>query len=151
MTDTVDVLLRIDGDAGAVTELTVEGYLDGLTESNPERVELTLVAAVALSGHRVVTTDAAGHAVYADPSMALTRPLLVTTSSAVLGGPATAVAFGLVDEPSWSWTPDSKLYLAPDGALTDVPPPSGVSARVGWAVTPTRVFVHPGAPIVLAP
>lgn len=103
------------------------------------------VAAVALSGHRVVTPQTNGQLNYAsnDNLAHLAAPLWITSGAASSGASVEVLLFGLMIEPSWSWTP-GPVYLGTNGQLTQTPPaaPGAVFiAQVGTATSPTSLFV----------
>ncbi|MCW3039363.1 MAG: hypothetical protein JWM31_1268 [Solirubrobacterales bacterium] len=143
--DTIDVTLVIEGQAPVL----VSGELD--VEGTPsDHVEIEALAGETLSGHRVVVAHPDGRLRYAEPDATPLGPLLVTLGSAAADSSVTAVSFGPVDEPSWTWTPRAALYLTAGGHLSETPPTSGLSVRVGWALSSTRIFVHQGTSITLA-
>lgn len=103
------------------------------------------VAAVTLSGHRVVTPQADGQLNYAsnDNAAHLAAPLWITVGAASPGASVDVLLFGLMIEPSWSWTP-GPVYLGTNGVLTQTPPaaPGAVFiVQVGTATSPTSLFV----------
>lgn len=105
-----------------------------------------------LGGHRLVTADNDGLAVYADKTTFadVTRPLWLTTGSWGSGVVATLVAFGMVTEPSWTWTPGRLVFLGTDGLLTQVVPNESDATFlvvVGRAVSATEMFYDPDPPI----
>ncbi|WP_280412517.1 hypothetical protein [Nocardia asiatica] len=118
------------------------------------QVIATGTAAAALSGHRAVTRRTDGAFEYAsntDPAH-LSAPIWVTTGAASSGAEVTAVAFGPLDEPSWSWTV-GPVFLGVNGALTQTPPtaPGAVFlAQIGTATAPTSIFVDRQHSITLA-
>lgn len=103
---------------------------------------LTLDAATALSGHRVVVATPAG-AAYADPgTLAHADAIVGITVGAALGGdPVTILASGELDESSWSWTPGLPLYAIPNGFLSHTPPASGWVQIIALAITQTRIVL----------
>lgn len=118
------------------------------------QLRLTRTAAATLSGHRVVTPTAEGVGYATNTSMAHARaPLWLTLTAAAAGAPVEVAAYGLVTEPSWTWTAGALLYLGPAGQLTPTPPavPDAAFAQVtGYAVTAITVFFDPRPPIVLS-
>jgi hypothetical protein len=103
------------------------------------------VAAVALSGHRVVMPQVNGQLNYAsnDNVAHLAAPLWITTGAASPGSPVDVLITGLMVEPSWSWTP-GPVYLGANGQLTQTPPAAPGAlflAQVGTATSPTTLFV----------
>lgn len=112
----------------------------------------TGIAAVPLSGHRVVTTDTNGQLVYASSDTPAHRhgPLWVTTAAALAGDSIECVSLGEVVEPSWTWTPEAGLYLGLNGVLTETAPSSGFAVQIAVAITATTIFVDPTVSILLA-
>jgi len=113
--------------------------------ASAEQVVLNAVAAVALSGHRVVTPRPDGTLDYASNAVAahLHAPLWVTLGAVTAGQPATVLAYGALTESSWAWTPGAPLFLGADGLLTQTPPvaPGALFlAQVGVATGPTSAF-----------
>lgn len=111
------------------------------------------IAGAALSGHRAITVDIDGTAIYADNGTTghATSPLGVSTAAAVQGDPIEVSIAGLIAEGSWNWTPQRPVFVGAAGALTQTPPSAPRFARiVGWATTPTTLFVDPQPSIILA-
>lgn len=111
-------------------------------------------AAYPISGHRAVMLNAAGELVYASAGVLANadRVLGVTLNAAAAGDVVKVQRSGEVTEPSWSWSPDSPIYLGLDGVLTQTPPaPPGsrFSLVIGVPLSPTTVFLNVGFPIVL--
>lgn len=103
------------------------------------------VAAVALSGHRVVTPQPDGQLNYAsnDNLAHLAAPLWITYGAASPGALVDVLLTGVMIEPSWSWTP-GPVYLGVNGLLTQIPPAAPGAlflAQVGTATSPTSLFV----------
>jgi hypothetical protein len=118
------------------------------------KVRATAIAAVNLSGHRVVTQRADGKLEYAsnDSLSYLASPLWITTGSTVTGALAEALMYGTLIEPTWSWTP-GPVYLGINGALTQTPPAAPGAlflAQVGVATSATAVFVDRSPSIKLS-
>jgi hypothetical protein len=103
-----------------------------------------------LSALRVVWEDGAG----------VVRPLghddgshidliagLTLTATAVTGAVRVQRA-GPVDDAAWSWMP-GRVWLGPAGALTQTPPADGYDVLVGYAVSPTRLYLDIQDPIQL--
>jgi len=109
-------------------------------------------ASGALGGHRVVISDGALGAAYADNSIPSHAALVlgVTNGAAVDGAPVSITVSGDLAEPSWSWTPDGFVYLSTNGLLTQTAPASGFSLIVGTALTPTVLNIRIGVPIILS-
>lgn len=110
------------------------------------------LAGANLSGHRLVTLDSAGDAIYADSATAAHRDRIVglVLTAATTGDPVTVQYEGDVTEGTWSWTPGATLFASTSGNLTETPPSLGggdvFSQRVGWAVTATRIYIDLSRP-----
>lgn len=116
------------------------------------QVITTGTAAGNLSGHRAVTQRVDGTfepASNTNPAH-LSAPVWITTGAASSGAPVTAVAYGLIEEPSWAWTP-GPIFLGVGGALTQTPPtaPAVFLAQIGTATGPTTVFVSRNPSVTL--
>jgi hypothetical protein len=61
------------------------------------------------------------------------------------------VTLGIIENPSWLWSPESSLYLGSSGDITTVSAIDGAtfSVSIGYAITSTKVFVRIGTPIIL--
>lgn len=61
------------------------------------------------------------------------------------------VAFGVVTNPSWSWTPEQSLYLGSNGTIVTTSTVDGAafSLKIGTAISSTQAFIKIGTPIIL--
>ncbi len=109
------------------------------------------VAARALSGHRAVRLTGLGLD-YLDPVRAGNQFALagLTTSAAEQGAEVEYMTNGPIEEPSWNWRPMRAVMIGPMGVLTQDPADLEGNAwvqAIGYAVSPTRLFVAPRVPI----
>lgn len=111
---------------------------------------LSLTAATILSGHRAITTNNAGDAIYADKNTPshVSKVLGVCTHAAIAGATIAIKTFGELTEPSWNWTPGGSIYLNANGILTQTPPTTGFSLELAYALTPTTIFISLKQPFV---
>ena len=115
---------------------------------------VTFTAGAALSGHRMVTRSSDDSVVYADNSDPnhLAAPLWMTLGAASDGAAIECLAGGVVDEPSWSWTP-GPLYLGATGHLTQTPPTASGAVfltQIGYATSATSIVLDRQPSIRLA-
>lgn len=148
-----DTVLEVPAEESTVLEVDQVLVLGGDSPGGGGDVPLVqLVAGTDLSGHRVVTTDDTGKAVYAsnDQLADRTGPFFLTTGAAVAGASIEPLGLGAITEPGWSWTPGAFVFLGTNGLLTGSPPtsPALFSLRVGTALTATSLFFNPQTPIV---
>lgn len=136
------------GAPGGVASLDSSGSVPitqlPILEGTDGQLLLTRAAAVTLGGHRIVTPQGDNTLVYAsNTDVALTEaPFWMTLGAIIAGDSDSVLAYGPVTEPTWSWT-QGPVYLATAGQLTQTPPsaPAAVfSARIGYAISPTRLF-----------
>lgn len=112
---------------------------------------VSLAASAALSGHRVIAYTSTGEAKHADNLTAADAWAIVGISAgaAALGDPVTVQTAGVMTEPSWTWSPLGLLYCGAAGVLTQTPPIAPAFVRVvGFATSPTSIYVDPQTPIV---
>lgn len=121
----------------------------GLTTPGPKGDPgntLVCKAAYPISGQRIVSLNASNEAEY--PSD-FSQALGLTTNAAIGGDYLTVITGGLVYEPSWTLTPNQAVYLSVDGLLTQTVPTTGTLLQIGFAVSPTEMFIKLGTPIIL--
>jgi hypothetical protein len=61
------------------------------------------------------------------------------------------VAFGVITNPSWSWSPEQSLYLGSNGNIVTTSTVDGAafSLKIGTAISATQAFIKIGTPVVL--
>lgn len=135
----------IQGDKGDKGDQGPRGQSGGISYDYP--------AAIHLSGHRMVTLNESGAAIYASNEIFThaNRVVGMTTNAAVQGDQVTIQKFGELTEPTWNWQLDKPVYLAADGFLTQEPPaqPAKFSLVVGFPISINTVFVNLQLPIIL--
>lgn len=109
------------------------------------------VAGVALGGHRAVVLDASEQAVYADKDTLTDRDKVIgiTTGASIMGATAQIQTAGELTEPSWSWTAGDTIYLGTNGLLSNAAPVTGFVLKIGFAISPTKIFISIKQPIIL--
>lgn len=143
------LLVRVETQPARVLSVAVQGRPGAQGNIGPAGGQAVYTAGQALSGHRLVLLRA-GVARYPDLSVPSDAYALIglTTGAVESGATFAAVAAGLVEEPSWTWTPGALVYAGPAGSLTQTPPPSGWLRVVGVAQTPTSLLVALREPIM---
>lgn len=113
-------------------------------------VTVSFVASAPLGGHRVVRM-LAGDLVYADKDSAPDDNMIlgITTKAVGAGVSVPVQTMGLMEESSWSWTPDLPIFLSNAGLMTQVAPSTGFIIIVGKAVSATEIYIGIKMPIVL--
>lgn len=112
-------------------------------------------AEVDLSGHRVVRSTSSTLVNYADSGTPahLVGVLGITLGAARTWATLEVMVGGELFEPSWSWTPDQRIYCGLNGVMTQVVPTAAGGHAfllpLGWAESPTAMFVNIGLPIAL--
>lgn len=69
----------------------------------------------------------------------------------VLDSTNNTVAFGVVENNSWSWTPEQSLFLGDNGEIVTTSTIDGAafSLKLGYAINQTKMFVKIGTPVIL--
>lgn len=111
---------------------------------------VSFVASAALGGHRAVRMEA-GDLVYADKDEVADANLVlgVTQGASSAGAEATVQTWGLMEESSWTWTPDLPIFVSNAGVLTQTPPSTGFSLIIAVAVSATSIYLGVKMPIIL--
>jgi hypothetical protein len=101
------------------------------------------LAAEAIGGHRVVVGSGFNGVLHADANdeVHFGKVIGVTLNAASIGGAVSVKNVGTIDEPSWAFTPDVDIWLASNGLFTQTPPNTAFTQRIGYALTPTRIWV----------
>jgi hypothetical protein len=64
----------------------------------------------------------------------------ITRAAVVAGDYVNVRSFGEVTDAGWAWVPNMRLYLSAAGAMVQAPPGVGFTAKVGYAITPTKIL-----------
>ncbi len=104
----------------------------------------------ALSALRVVWEDVDGAVYPIDPEDDAHIDLIsgLTLTATPGAGEVTVQRSGPVDDSAWSWAP-GRVWLGAAGALTQNPPLDGTDVLIGYAVSPTRLYLDIQDPIHL--
>jgi len=104
-----------------------------------------------MGGHRAVISNEDGTIDYADSSDIghLGKVLGIIVRAVLPGERVDVIRGGLLEFEGWSWDTDLPVYLAENGLLTQNPATSGFSQIVGFAESPTGLFVNLREPILL--
>lgn len=105
---------------------------------------IEVIAAVPLSGHRVIALDADGRGIYASQSHESALSVIGISESAAASGDTVRVRqFGVMAWPAGGLSSGS-LWIGEGGVLTQIPPTGGWLRQMGVALSASRVFVSMG-------
>jgi hypothetical protein len=144
-----DYLCEVDEGHQFIVQVSKDPFESA--EEGSVDLEINRVAAITLSGHKLVTTNDDGTVRYADASDLddCLRPIWLTTSAWLEGALTTLTVQGIVVEPTWNWTPGSLIWLGLNGQLTQtIPPEAAFVRRVAEVIEPTIISFRPEMPIV---
>jgi hypothetical protein len=127
----------------AQTRLELVPFLRGLR--GLPGFSTTVVAQEALGGHRTVTVDG----FHAGPEDA-DRLAGVSIAAGVIGATVDVTVKGMIEESSWSWTPEQPIFIGPGGVLTQSPSTTGPIRRIAWALSATAINVDIMPPVLQA-
>ena len=116
-----------------------------IEDINIEKIE----AAENLSGHRIVTTDANGKAIYMDNTILsqMNKFKGITTQSILVGETGTIKKYGSVENLGWTFDTNIPVFLGLTGTLVQAAPVTGYSFIVGFPETSTILNIRPQKPI----
>lgn len=91
-----------------------------------------------------------GMALYADNSNINHAGIVIgiTTGGASIGSDATIQYHGEMTEPSWNWITNEPIFLGTHGRLSQIDTSTAFSNILGFAVTPTTMFINLETPIL---
>lgn len=113
--------------------------------------KISKIAAVNLNAYKIITTDSTGKAIYGDSGNLdhKGKILGVSLNSALTGSNINIITFGSITNTGWSFTPEQSLYVGLNGEISTIQ--VGLfSQYLGYAVTPTEIFIRLGKTIVRA-
>lgn len=114
--------------------------------SNSIGVFSGIIATTALSGERAVAVNASNQIIY--PNITILADgqgiIGITTSAISAGGSGQVQMSGIMNEPSWSWTPGKVIWVTNNGVLSQVPPPTGKwILQIGVATLTNQILIDP--------
>jgi hypothetical protein len=112
----------------------------------------SLIASEALNGQRVVIADGVNGARYADAANInhFAAVIGITTAAAAQNSPVFVQSSNFFSESSWNWLPNLEVFLSINGFMTQNPPTAlAFLQKIGYAVTPTKIWIELSDPIVL--
>ncbi|MBD2437363.1 hypothetical protein [Nostoc sp. FACHB-110] len=100
-------------------------------------------AATSLAAYRMMTLNTSGEAIYADNTNSdhIASVWAINKKAVSTGQTVTGQTFGEIENLAWAWTPQDPIFLGANGTLTQVPPTTGFVLTVGWAMTPSKMFI----------
>ena len=111
----------------------------------------TRIASGSIGGQRFVVTNGDGTVSYASNlnDSQINKVFGITLNAANDGENVNVLTFGLTEFNGWSWNTALPIFLGDNGLPTQTVPSSGFSLIVGFAETPTNIFVDLREPIYL--
>jgi hypothetical protein len=116
-----------------------------------DRMFFVRIAAENIGGHRAVMGNLDGTISVASSSNTghLGKVLGITIGAVVEGEETEVIRSGIIEFEGWDWNLDNPIYLSVNGLLSQTPATTGFSQIVGFAETPTKLFVNLREPILL--
>lgn len=107
------------------------------------------VAAVDINAYKAVTTNASGLLIYADAGTPThgDQVLGISATASLAGGAVMVKSGDELTNPGWNWAPGQGVFLGLGGDLTQNPNVGAFCFSLGYAVTPTEIFIRLGRAI----
>jgi hypothetical protein len=116
--------------------------------------EITYQAAIPISGHRAVATNALGQVIYADNTVAWHRNAYagISVNAAAASSPVLVRYYGEITEVGWNWVVNAPIYFIANGVLTQTPPSTSGSfiKIIAIANSPTSIFLTENEAITIS-
>jgi hypothetical protein len=143
LTDGTAQIAVIESEFPAIGQIAV---IESGPQGRPgmDSVDLSLVAAAAIGGLRVVATDAQGMAVYADNLTRYKTIIGISIGAAIRGGVVTVKPFGRLEDSSWNWNPEKRLFLGINGLIVQNVPDTGAIVPLGHVAGAEAIFITIG-------
>lgn len=137
-----EAIVYTEGSQGPAGQRGQTGLTGGLFERNTSG---------SMSALRVVWEGSDGivHALDKDDGdhIGLIAGLTITATGAE--GSVVVQRAGPVDDDAWSWVTSGLIWLGDSGIPTQTPPTTGYDVQIGYAVSPTRIYLDIQPPINL--
>lgn len=120
------------------------GTFDNVGSATPAVTVVPLIAATSIIAYKVITTNASGQAIYADSAtLAHANTVIgIAGNAASAGGSVGVQNSGIITNSGWSWTAGETLFLGSNGDLTRNALTGLFTLRVGYAKSPTEVYIR---------
>jgi hypothetical protein len=143
--DQSDEVLIVEENVVEVIEVAEQGP-EGISGSEVS----ILIATQVISGHRVCLFES-NQLTYCDSANTshAGKAIGLTLNSATIGGNVSIQKSGEVTEPSWNWVDGAALYIGSNGILTQTPTSNGFIQKVGYAISPTKIWIDFKESIIL--
>lgn len=104
-----------------------------------------------MSALRIVWEDADGlvHVLDKDDGDHIGLIAGLTITATGTAGAVTVQRAGPVDDDAWAWVASGPIWLGDSGIPTQTPPTAGYDVQIGYAVSPTRIYLDIQPPINL--
>lgn len=114
---------------------------ESVTDEKCQQVVESETAGTDVSIHRLVKYDADGEVVYVDGSDPDDVNLVcgLTLQSVSAGGAVNVLKFGVLTDPSFSFTPDTPLFVGTTGQISETPG-TGFTQQIGVSRAATGLF-----------
>jgi Collagen triple helix repeat (20 copies) len=132
--------------ANGIATVTVSGTGEGGGPATSNSLNVIFQNNTAVP-YRVVALDSSAQTVLASA----TNITQVDKILGVLDADGETVTSGLITNPAWNWTAEQSLFLGANGniVITSTVDAASFSLKVGYAVSPTIMFVKIGTPVIL--
>jgi hypothetical protein len=162
-THTTEIIIETRSEHCACDRIIVHGVAPELIEAGKQGIAGTTLddstrtrkAGEAISAVKVVYQSPSDEKVYkADNLDNNTRDTVlgISLTSAILNQDITIKTFGEVENSGWNWdvNANKNLYLGTNGNITQVPPASGFSLRLGFILSSKKIWFDLSERVILS-
>lgn len=144
-----DLTGATDLDGTELLHLVKDNASISVTVNQLASQQITMAAAINISGHRIIASDGTGKATYPSPDdLELCRRTIGVSTNAVVADDNVIVrTSGQITEQSWDFDPTKGLFLGTDGVLQQTVPEAGAIVSIGRVISPTTIFISIEPPI----
>lgn len=112
---------------------------NGLSQVNNSTLDVTVTVAETINAYRAIGYDGLFTQLTEE---SLSNYAGVTRMAVVVNDLVNVVRIGLIEEPTWNWTPNFPIFISSQGVLTQTLP-IGFVRRIAWATSTTQINLDP--------
>lgn len=126
-------------DVAEPLRINVGTGFNNLNGTSTGTLDVTITAAEIVNAYRAIGYD--GYFTQLTEE-SLSNYAGITRMATIIGDPVDVVRVGLMEDPAWTWTPNTPIFISTDGVLTQTRT-TGFVRRIAWAISATKINLDP--------